>query len=404
MADPRNIEDLSDDEILALSQEDLAAMSATDGAPAADTTKEPDQPEAAAEAVVEANQEDGDDTNDNDETKKADEVAGAPVVEDENAADAGKPASAKQATSDAGAKDQPADKPADGKPADAAPATPAVVDADTQLKAILAPLKANGREIKIENVEEARQLMSMGAGFNKKMAALKPHLATVRMLENAGINSEQLSFLIDLHKKDPAAINKLVQDSKIDPMDLSAEKAAGYKPGDHKVSDAEVALEAVLHELTGSEGLARTLDVVTKVFDPASKQEISKNPEVLRVLNAHVENGIYDLVHTEIERQRVYGGLTGLSDLEAYRQVGDAMHAAGKFAHLTAGQPSKGQQAPAAPAVATPDPKKADDSKRNDARRAVAPVKASAPSKKAAPDFNPLSMSDEEFAKLGGKF
>src|SRR5690606_34973436 len=108
------------------------------------------------------------------------------------------------------------------------------VDYEAEYKRLLTPFKANGREIQVKSVDDAIQLMQMGANYNKKMAALKPNLKLMKMLQNNNLLSEEkLSFFIDLEKKDPAAINKLVKDAGINPMDLDAEKATGYKQSTH---------------------------------------------------------------------------------------------------------------------------------------------------------------------------
>jgi len=284
------------------------------------------------------------------------------------------------------------------------PAENTAVDYEAEYKKILAPFKANGREIQVNSVDEAVQLMQMGASYSKKMAGLKPKLATLRMLENNKITDETLGFLIDVHNKVPEAINKLVKDSGIDPMDLSAEKADGYKPGNHKPAPAEVELDVVLEDLKDSPSFVKTMEVVTEVWDAPSRQLIAQNPQVLKAINSQIESGIYDLITTEVERERTFGRLNGLSDLQAYRQVGDAMNASGKFAQLgnTAGQPnsSQSQQAPAVSVVVTPNPQKADDSKRNEQRRAAAPAKGTVNTTAAKSSINPLSLSDEEFAKF----
>lgn len=285
----------------------------------------------------------------------------------------------------------------------------AVIDYKAQYEELLKPFKANGRDIQVNDVEEARRLMQMGANYNKKMAGLKPSLAVLKMLENNGLNDPaKLSFLIDLDKKNPEAISKLIAESGLDPLDLSTEKAGAYKPGDHRVADAEVELDTVLEDLNGSPHYTQLLDLVGKEWDPKSRGIVAANPGVLRLIDAQMNSGIYDLVATEMARQRALGSLSGLSDLEAYRQVGDAMNSEGKFDHLfkKAGQPeNKGQQAPAAKIIVDPNPKKADDDKREQARRAAAPSKGTAPAaKKIDPDFNPLALSDEDFAKFKPNF
>lgn len=277
-------------------------------------------------------------------------------------------------------------------------AKPAGIDYKAEYEKLTAPFKANGKDITIQSADEAIALMQMGANYNKKMAALKPHLALVKMLETNGLlDEEKLSFLIDLDKKNPAAINKLIKDSGIDPMDLDAEKASGYKPTARKADPRELELDAVLDEIQATPSYGRTLEVVSKQWDAASKQHIADKPQLLKVINAHIQAGIYDLISAEIERERVFGRLSGLSDIEAYRQVGDAIHARGGFAHLDS--KSKEQETPAAVVEVTPTPKQVEDDKLKDKKRAASPAK---PTAVVAPpqEFNPLALSDDEFNKL----
>jgi hypothetical protein len=261
---------------------------------------------------------------------------------------------------------------------------------------MLAPFKANGRDISVNSVDDAIALMQMGANYNKKMAGLKPNLKLMKMLENNGLLSEEkIGWLIDLDKKSPEAINKLVKDSGINPMDLDAEKAGEYKPKIHTVDEREMELDTVLDDLQSTPTYNRTLAIVSKEWDGASKQVIASSPQLLKVINSHVSSGIYDLISREVESERVFGRLNGLSDIEAYRQVGDAIQARGGFNHLGSSQ----RQVNAAPVVVAPKPKKPEDDKLNDKRRAASSTKPAA-STAPAPGFNPLALSDDDFSKL----
>jgi hypothetical protein len=266
---------------------------------------------------------------------------------------------------------------------------------------LMAPFKANGREITPKSAEDLQALAQMGANYNKKMGAIKPHLKMLKMLENNGLLSEdKISFLIDVSKKDPNAISKLVKESGVEPLELNADKASEYKPGSHTVSDTEIDLDSTLDELKDSPAYATTLQSVTK-WDARSKQVIAESPQLLKVIHSHVENGIYDRISKEVENERLFGRLRGLSDLEAYRQVGDAINAKGGFNDIGKGSSPAGG-APAAPGkVVVEAPKKVEDKDRNDKRRAASLGK-SAPSASAATntDLNPLSLSDEDFLKL----
>lgn len=266
-------------------------------------------------------------------------------------------------------------------------------------EALTSPLKANGKELTIDNVEDARRLMQMGANYNKKMAGMKPHLKTLKLLENNGLLDEsKLSFYIDVEKKDPKAIAKLLKDSGIDPLDLDLEKDE-YTANTYSVDDSDFELDQVLDELQGSTHAPQLIETVARKWDTASQQFVRQNPELLRVLHDHMASGVYDVITQTLERERVLGRLNGLSDLEAYRHVGDDLQAKGGFNHLFSSQ-SAGNTGNASTqkAEVTPPASKADETPRADKRRAARSTKAAvAP---ATPtDFNPLTMSDEDFEK-----
>lgn len=308
--------------------------------------------------------------------------------------DAEAAANGKAAVVDAGAK-------ADGE---AVKADSTAIDYKAEYEKLTGSFKANGKDMQVGNVDEALTMMKMGANYVKKMTALKPSLKVLKMLETNGLlDEDRLNFLIDIHKNDPAAINKLIADSKIDPLDLSSDKADSYKPGNHSVSDSEMALDEVLQELQGSEHLPRTLELVSRVWDKASKDHVIDQPQIMKVIEGHMSNGIYDIISTRVERERILGRLNNVSDLEAYRQVGDAIQAEGGFNHLNPAVKSatQVQSTPAAGTVIKPPAPKVDAAKLNEQRRAAGVTKAGGQGKTVyAADFNPLALSDEDFAKI----
>ena len=396
---------MSDEEIMnsvgpaavQLPQDKQAADDQNPGATATDADNaaaDADDGDADKASTEEANDDDKDDddtddTQSGDSDKAGDASADADGSGDDKATDDGD-------DKDVEAKDDDTEN-KDKKPEDS------TVDYKAEYERLLTPFKANGREIQVKSVDDAIALMQMGANYNKKMAALKPNLKLMKMLENNNLLSEEkIGFLIDLEKKNPAAINKLVKDSGIDPMDLSAEQASAYKQTAYTVDDREIELDTVLDEIQGTPSYNRTLEIVSTKWDAASKQVVAGNPQVLKIINDHVSSGIYDIISREIESERMFGRLNGLPDIEAYRQVGDALHARGAFNHLAQGSSqNQGQPAPKT-VVVPPKPKKVEDDKLKDKRRAASSTKpaGSAPTN---PDFNPLALSDEEFSKMVNK-
>lgn len=291
-------------------------------------------------------------------------------------------------------------KPAEAAKPEAGKETPKPVETQTPInyqesyEKIMAPFKANGKTIELKSPDEAIKLMQMGANYTRKMQELTPNLKFVQMLQNNNLlDVDKLSFLIDLEKKNPDAIKKLVKDSGIDPLDINTAEPTSYQPGNHQVSDEQTRFDAKLDDFKSTEAGMQTLQIVHSTWDDTSKAALFTNPELLDVFQTQRENGVYDQIVTELERQRTLGQVPrNIPFLQAYKQVGDYMveHALFKpvEAPVTTPKVLGTRVAPTAKTDAA-----------EDARvKAAAPIKENG-GKKADAVINPLSMSDEDFLK-----
>lgn len=264
-------------------------------------------------------------------------------------------------------------------------------------KSIMAPLKANGTTIDLKSPEEALQLMRMGANYTRKMQAIAPHRKVLMMLENNGLLDEgKLSFLIDIEKKNPEAIKKLLKDSGIDPLDIDTKEEPKYKVGNHKVSDEEATFVSALDDLRSNHGGTETLNVINNNWDQASKDVLWNSPEVLQVIHDQRTNGMYDRIATEIERQRTLGIIpASVPFIQAYKMIGDEMGKAGVFNDIVKAPVNKTQgKTPVVTRAVKPNPVVSNNEKVN----AAASNRSN--SKPAQVKINPLNMSDEDFLKL----
>ena len=294
---------------------------------------------------------------------------------------------------DAGKESQASEEKAEEE---AEPAPKEETDYKAEYQKILAPFSANGKQMQVQSAEEAITLMQMGANYNKKMAALKPNLKLLKLLENNGLLSEEkLSFLIDLDKKNPDAITKLVKDSGLDPLEMDVSKS-DYKPNTYTVHDREVELDSVLSDIQDTPTYSKTISIVGNKWDGESKKIIVENPQLIKVINDHMASGVFDLISNEVDRQRALNRLNGVSDIEAYRLVGDEMHNRGAL--RPASQPA--QKVPGTVREPVPTKPAAQNQDTRSKKLAASTPKAAAPVKN-DPDFNPLAMSDEDFAKIG---
>lgn len=263
-----------------------------------------------------------------------------------------------------------------------------------QLDKLFAPFTATGRQVQVKTVDEAIQLMQMGVDYAKKMSAVKPHLRMSKTMQKHGVTEEELSFFIDLKNKKPEAIARYLKDANIDPLDLDLEKSSEYKPQSYTATDQEVELSQTLSEIKDLPGYKETLDIVGNKWDNQSRQVMQQSPQALKVLQAQVADGTYEKVMTEVDRQRLFGNLNGMSDLEAYDAVGQQLY-------------GQAQEEAAAPQN-QPKPKrvvkrvgaKKKDNPNIDNRRKSAALPSGGATSKTKNAYNPLDLSDEVFLKL----
>lgn len=256
---------------------------------------------------------------------------------------------------------------------------------------LMSEFKANGKMMSPGSVEDARRLMQMGANYNKKMAKIKDDQRYVQMLKANGLlNEDKLNHLIDLSKNDKGAVEQLLKSAEIDPMDLDVSEDSVYTPNTYTVDERQVHLNDLLDSIEDTAGYSTTMDLVGNKWDEASRTALINKPDDILRLNEHVGSGIYDRILPIVEHERMLGRLDGVSDVDAYFRVGDAMNARGDFDDTAV--TTQAQQAPIkAPALARPDNKKK--------LAAAAPRKSNGSTKPTLSQADIFGMNDDEFEK-----
>ena len=258
-------------------------------------------------------------------------------------------------------------------------------DYEAFYKVITAPFKANGKEFQLTDPNDVIRLAQQGINYSKKMEQLKPRQAVLKTLEQHGLlDNDKLSYLIDLNNKKPEAIAKLIQESEIDLYSFDTDQANDYTPT--QVVEPVNMLTETIDELTQeTPEFLGLLNSIVDTWDDQSKQLISDNPQLLRILNAHNQSGLFEKITNEIEYAKMLGRLNGLSYLQAYQQFEQ------KFVNAPVNQSFKGTR-PSQAKQAAPN--------SNTSNKTKAAMPNSNPTNNNN-TINPLALSDEEFLKLG---
>ena len=272
------------------------------------------------------------------------------------------------------------------------------VDYKAFYEQVMAPFKANGKTIELKSPEEVLELMQMGANYTKKMQSIAPYRKTLLMLENNNLlNEDKLSFLIDLDKKNPEAIKKLLKDSNIDPLEIDTSIEPAYKAGLNKVSDAEANFMSVLSDLKTQETGMATIRTINDTWDEQSKDLLWNDPSIMNTIHQQMNNGAYQLIVDEMERRKMLGQLSpSVPFLMAYQQVGnDLVRQKQRQAQSMQSVQNQSVQ-PQQPVAVKKQSTKPSVTNDRQARAAGITKTNSKPAKKF---INPLAMSDEEFLK-----
>lgn len=285
--------------------------------------------------------------------------------------------------------------------------TPPAIDPAVEYGRLIgSPIKANGKELVLKNTDEAIRLIQQGANYAKRMEELKPARRTATILEQAGLlgNEEALLQMIDLYNGKPEAITKMAKDLKIDLYALDMETSDTYRPTGNRVTDEQVTFNETLKEVRTLPGGLEAMQLID-TWDQASKDLIWGNAQAVREIYDYKQNGVYDIVATEVERRRTLGQIPeGMPFIQAFAVVGEELGKsapAGNTATAPEPIPSTPTPEPAKPVVRTPvatgpAPRKPAATPDNRAAAAAAPRGGGGVAAKPAIDIYSLSDADIE--------
>ena len=264
---------------------------------------------------------------------------------------------------------------------------------------LFAPFKASGVDMQVRSVDEAIQLMQMGANYQKKMQTLKPKMRLLQSMERHQFDEEKLNFALDLLSGNKEAIHKLVTDHSFNSDDLYDDdgNAPSYVPTDKLVSQSEMDVRAAFEQIETSPHIGRVQQVLQKDWDMDSANEFVKNPSLIINLEQQMQAGHFDIIQTEMMRQRtMYGQQTQhLNDLQLYCAIGEQLVKQGQLKMPTT---SPVPPPPSQASVVAPKPKKTTQQPQSDASKVAPSVRKQGNAKTVQ---NYLNMSDEDFMKLG---
>ena len=180
--------------------------------------------------------------------------------------------------------------------------------------------KANGKEYSFtpeEMMEQFPKIFGQAMDYTKKTQALKPWRKTIDAIESARLGHDDINLMIDVFKGDKNAIAELIKRTGVDTLDLDTENSK-YVPKDYGRDDTALAIKDIVDEISADKEYETTHRILSKEWDEKSFSELTKDPELIRLLHVDVKSGMYDKVQPIAEKMKVFDR-GRQSDLDYYK-------------------------------------------------------------------------------------
>ncbi len=180
--------------------------------------------------------------------------------------------------------------------------------------------KANGKEYSFtpeEMMEQFPKIFGQAMDYTKKTQALKPWRKTIDAIESARLGHDDINLMIDVFKGDKNAIAELIKRTGVDTLDLDTENSK-YVPKDYGRDDTALAIKDIVDEISADKEYETTHRILSKEWDERSFSELTKDPELIRLLHVDVKSGMYDKVQPIAEKMKLFDR-GRQSDLDYYK-------------------------------------------------------------------------------------
>ena len=180
--------------------------------------------------------------------------------------------------------------------------------------------RANGKDYEFtpdEIMQQFPKVFGQAMDYTRKMQSIKPWRQTIDAIEEAKLNHNDVSLMIDVLKGDKSAIAELLKRTGVDALELESNHES-YVPKSYGRDESTLAIKDVVDEISQDQEYQVTHRILSHDWDNNSWSEISKNPEMIKLLHIDVKSGMYDKVQPIAEKLKLFDG-GSKSDLDYYK-------------------------------------------------------------------------------------
>jgi len=180
--------------------------------------------------------------------------------------------------------------------------------------------KANGKEYEFTQDEVLKQfpkVFGQAMDYTRKMQSIKPWRKTIDAIEQAELNHDDVSIMIDVLKGDKSAIASVLKRTGVDTLDLDTDNV-DYVPKSYGRDEGTLAIKDVVDEISQDPEYKVTHKVLSSEWDDTSWNTISEDPQMIKLLHQDVKSGMFDKVQPIAEKLKLFDN-GRKSDLDYYK-------------------------------------------------------------------------------------
>lgn len=187
----------------------------------------------------------------------------------------------------------------------------------------LPPLKAVGKEIPIDSIEELYSLASKGVKFTQNMQTIKPHYNVVSAMIDRGYTNEDMFLAMDAAEGNIEAMAEFVKRSKVGDL-VSVEEAMendkNYVAENRGEGLDEQDIEYVSKSIIGDKEFGESVKINLNDRIPEDfKNSILSDADSLEVFYEHTKSGLFDKAKPLADKISIMN--PGVSYEDAYIQA-----------------------------------------------------------------------------------
>jgi len=191
----------------------------------------------------------------------------------------------------------------------------------------LPPVKAVGKEIPVDNLEEVYSLASKGIKFTQNMQAIKPHYQVVTAMKEAGITNEDIFLAMDAIKGNPDALAEFIKKSGVDDLSEIEDKideGKGYTPEARGSSMEQAEVEEIAKNiLSDTQYGEKVKSSLNEAIPEDFRDSLLSDAGSLEIFYQHVKDGTFDAAKPYADKIALMN--PGIGYEQAYIQAVDQL-------------------------------------------------------------------------------